>query len=65
LAPRPGAKSKLPFATITVSGGRFVENIVLARTDGTCDSLSFSDEVLSPLPLNEAENAAFVKASKQ
>ena len=61
LTPRPSNASRLPYATIAVDGSRFVENIVMTKVDGSYDSLSFSDELLSPAPLTAAENAVFNK----
>ncbi len=61
LTPRQGNASRLPYATITVDGSRFVENIVMTKVDESYDSLSFSDEILSPTPLTSAENAVFNK----
>ena len=59
LTPRPNGKAKLSYSTITVSGGRFVENIVMTKVDGSYDELNFTDEVLSPAPLSEKETASF------
>jgi hypothetical protein len=43
LTPRQSDHAQMPYATITVSGGRFVENIVMARANGNYDMLSFTD----------------------
>jgi len=59
LTPRHTDQPKLPYATITVSGSHFVENIVLAKSDGSYDMFSFTDAVLSPMPLGVQEIAAF------
>jgi len=59
MTPRPEGKSKLPYATITVSGSRFVENILMTKSDGNYDSLAFTDAALSPTPLTAKENAFF------
>ncbi len=64
MTPRPGDKPKLPYATITVSGSHFVQNIVMTKTDGSSDTLSFADAVLSSTPLNDKESALF-KISEQ
>jgi hypothetical protein len=62
LTPRTQNKQTLPYATITVSGSRFVENIVMTKIDGASDSFEFSDEALSSAPLTAAENAAFAES---
>ncbi len=64
LTPRHRTKSTLPYASITVSGGRFVENIAMMKPDGSSDRVSFADEALSTAPLAANESAAFVKAGK-
>jgi hypothetical protein len=58
LTPRPD-KASLPYASITVSGSRFVEHIAMLKGDGSADTLSFSDTVLSQGTLSPVENAAF------
>ncbi|MDD3371142.1 MAG: hypothetical protein PHE27_04870 [Alphaproteobacteria bacterium] len=55
--------TKIPYSSVTVSGSRFVERIVLADEEGDLDTLSFADEVLSPLPLQDSEAATFAKIS--
>jgi hypothetical protein len=64
LTPRHDGKAKLPYAAITVSGSRFVENIVLTKADGSNDIFSFSDEVLSAAPPAAHEIAAFNEAGR-
>ncbi len=64
LTPRPGAVHKTSYATITVSGGKFVENIAAVKGDGTYDSFSFSQVMLSSGPLPNAEIASFNKATQ-
>ncbi|MDR3424783.1 MAG: hypothetical protein P4M13_06865 [Alphaproteobacteria bacterium] len=64
LTPRPGKKATLPYATITISGGRFVENIVMAKADGSSDSFSFTDETLSSAALTTAESKLFKEVSR-
>ncbi len=61
LTPRPDATHKLPYSTITISGGRFVENIVLMNTNGTSDVFSFSNAILTAAPPQSQEIAAFQK----
>ncbi len=59
MTPRHPENAKLPYAMITVSGGSFVENILMAKGDGSIDALHFSDEVLSPAPPTAGETALF------
>jgi len=60
LTPRPnGSSTRLPYASISVGGSHFVENIVLTKADGSYDRFVFTDAVLSSLPLAAAEIAAF------
>lgn len=61
LTPKPGRPSPLPYITITVSGGKFVENIVMTKADGRCDTLSFSNAVLTAAPPTAQEVALFDK----
>ncbi len=64
LTPRKGGKSSLPYASIALNGGRFVETIVLKRKDGLTDAFSFSEETLEELPLLQKEATLFVKAGQ-
>lgn len=57
----PRQNGTLPYSTITVSGGQFVENIIMAKANGNSDSFSFSDAILSPAQLSAQESAAFNK----
>ena len=59
LTPRSGEKPKLPYSAISVSGSRFVENIVMTKVDGSSDAFSFTDAVLSPASLTGQEAAIF------
>jgi hypothetical protein len=59
LMPRSSDKPKISYATISVSGSRFVENIVMTKVDGSYDTFSFADVVLSSLPLTPSESAVF------
>ncbi|MDD3288521.1 MAG: hypothetical protein PHX43_05895 [Alphaproteobacteria bacterium] len=61
LTPRQTDKPALPYAEIAISGGRFVENIVMTKNDGRQDMLGFSDEVMSSAQLTAGESAAFNK----
>lgn len=59
LTPVQGDKPKLAYNVITVSGNRFVENIVMTKADGSYDSFDFTDESLSSEPMPDKEAAAF------
>ena len=59
LTPHTDEKPKLPYTAITVSGSRFVENIVMAKADGSSDAFSFTDAVLSPATLTAKESTLF------
>jgi hypothetical protein len=61
LMPRQDSQNKLPYAAITISGGNFVENIAITKTDGQQDAFSFTGAALSPAPLTDKESAAFHK----
>ena len=63
LTPRHNGTSALATTTIAVSGGRFIENIVMTKADGNCDSFHFSNESLSPAPPTAQEIAAFRKVA--
>lgn len=64
LVPRRADNPAMPFSSITVSGHRFVENVVLLKTDGDSDTLTFLNEVISPAPPTAAENFAFNSVHK-
>jgi hypothetical protein len=59
LTPRGTGKPTLSYQAITVSGRHFVENIILAKADGTADTFAFSGETLAKAPLAADEVAAF------
>jgi hypothetical protein len=61
LVPRPGGNAKLGYATITVSGSLFIENIVMTKGGGDYDSFTFSNVVLSQTPLDVHETALFAE----
>jgi len=58
-SPEDGGKPKLPYTSITVSGGKFVENIAMMKGDGSYDTLNFTGEILSPAPLTHQEITVF------
>jgi len=63
LTPRPNIQSTVPYTSITVTGGRYVENIVMMKRGGA-DTFSFTDETLARAPLTGDENVAFNKAAR-
>lgn len=65
LTPRPGTKPQKTYSAITVSGSRYVENIVMAKLSGGVDSFSFENTSLSATPLTPQETALFSKIKPQ
>lgn len=49
----------MPFSSITAQGHHFVENVVLLKSDGDTDTLTFTHQALSSKQLSAAENSAF------
>jgi len=64
LTPLPDGQHKLPYKVITVSGSRFVEDIVLTKADGNIDMFTFSDETLAAAPPTPQESATFGEAAR-
>ena len=64
LAPRQADAAGLPFRVITVSGGRFVEQVRLDKPEGDFEHLAFLDQTLSAAPLQSAEAAALRAPSR-
>jgi hypothetical protein len=64
LVPRQAADAlAMPFSAITAKGGRFLDEVVLAKADAEdFDRLSFREQTLSAGPLSAAEGAAFDSA---
>jgi hypothetical protein len=62
LTARPDSNAKLPYSVISVSGGRFVDAIVLSKADGTSETLNFTNATLATKPLTAAEVAMFHEA---
>ncbi len=52
----------MPFRSITVKGGRFLDEVILAKGDDDFDRLEFLDQILSAGPLSAAENATLDSA---
>ena len=59
MTPRPSGTHKQPYTAIAISGGRFVENVAMTKSDGGSDTVSFSDATLSSTPPTAREIAAF------
>jgi len=59
LTPRDSENPAMPFNSITVTGSRYVEKVVLEKPEGDTDTITFIDQVAAPMPLSAAENAAF------
>jgi hypothetical protein len=59
LTPRPGNGVKLGYTTITVSGHKFIENMIMAKADGSYDGLTFSDMTLEAASLSKMERLLF------
>jgi hypothetical protein len=64
LTPRPDGQHSLSYTSITVTGGRFVENIAMIGTKNNSETMSFTDEALSSAPLGAREVAFFKEAGK-
>ncbi len=64
LVPRPTGKAALAYARITISGSRFVENIVMTKTDGSYDTLDFTHAVMAPAALTAQESALYAEAGR-
>lgn len=65
LVPKSTQKSPVPFTSVAISGGVYVEDIVLARSDGSYALFAFSDEVRSAAPPTSDELAAFQDDTKK
>lgn len=55
LAPRKSNDASMPFKIISLSGGRFVENVRLTKANGDVDTLRFTEQTLSKTPLTPEE----------
>jgi hypothetical protein len=62
MVPRAADNIAMPFRSIDVSGGRFVEVILLTKPDGDTDTLTLVDQSVAKAPLNPAEAAVFDSA---
>jgi hypothetical protein len=59
MVPRKADDPAMPFRSIVVNGGRFLDKILLTKPDGDEDTLTFSDQAVTKIPLTPAETAAF------
>ncbi len=65
LVPRAGADTlTMPFRSITLRGGQFLDEVSIARLDGDSDRLVFSDEVLAVGGLSDTEAAHLREAGQ-
>ena len=62
MALTPNGNAKTPYASIIVTGSRFVETIIMTKTDGSHDSFNFLNEVLNTGPLTADESQLFSEA---
>ena len=54
----------MPISEMTVTGSRFVEDVVMKRSDGSLDSLHFHEQTISVTPLTAAEKSALQPTPK-
>jgi Outer membrane lipoprotein carrier protein LolA-like len=54
----------MPFASIAATGGRFVDQVTLTKSDGDSDVLSFTEQQVGTGPFSADETAAFDRAVK-
>jgi len=59
LVPRQTDNPAMPFASISISGHRFVENVAMLKPDGDSDTLTFLNESVSSGPPTAVESRAF------
>jgi hypothetical protein len=64
MVPRNADNIAMPFRSIDVTGGRFVDVIVLTKPDGDTDTLTLVDQNLAKGPLEPAETSVFDSARK-
>jgi Outer membrane lipoprotein carrier protein LolA-like len=64
MVPRKADDPAMPFRSIVVNGGRFLNKILLTKADGDQDTLTFTDQVVTKIPLAPAEAAAFDNAAQ-
>ena len=59
MVPRNADNLAMPFRSIDVTGGRFVDLIVLTKPDGDTDTLTLLDQSVAKAPLAPAETTVF------
>lgn len=59
LMPRRADNPAMPFSSITISGQRFVETVILLKTDGDADTLNFQRQSVSAAAPTAEENRLF------
>lgn len=59
LTPNATNNLKQTYVAITISGNRFVENVVMTKVNGTYDAITFSDMAASSEPLTAQEAYAY------
>lgn len=64
LLPKTTDDVTMPFRSIGVTGGRFVDQVILTKPDGDLDKLTFVDQVLSAAPLSADEALALDLANR-
>jgi hypothetical protein len=64
MVPRNPDNMAMPFRSIDVTGGRFVNVIVLTKPDGDADTLTLRDQSVAKAPLSAAETATFDSARR-
>jgi hypothetical protein len=65
LMPQAGAdKLSMPFSSVMLRGGQFLDEVRIVRLDGDSDRLAFSGQTLGTGGLSDAEAAALRRAGK-
>ena len=64
LTPKEGQSLKKIYIAITVSGGRFVENIVMTKVNNTSDEIAFSDVAVTTSDVPAQEKQLYAKANR-
>ena len=63
--PQAGAdKLSMPFSSVMLRGGQFLDEVRIVRLDGDSDRLAFSGQTLGTGGLSDAEAAALRRAGK-
>jgi hypothetical protein len=64
MTPRDSDSDGLHYASITVTGGTYVDNITLSKANGSTDTLAFSSAAIGAAPPSSQEAAAFAQAAQ-